>query len=148
MKARFVEGQTYRLDEIIGHVWGDLRTAQALPPDTRFRYEQGVYGSGSFVEVVEPPNPLVSSELAQRHVEELRQQGLTYRQISRLAGVAVESVYRAATGVGLIRESTESALLQVSNGNGITKPKEGELLSSRERSVAARALPRTHSLPC
>jgi hypothetical protein len=78
--------------------------------------------SGYFDEVIEPENPLVSSEQAQVHVEALRDPGLTYRQIARLAGVSVEAVHRSASGVGRIRSSTEQALLQVAlsltNGNG------------------------------
>ena len=46
---------------------------------------------------------------------------MTYRQISRLAGVSVEAVHRNARGVGRIRASTQEALLTVAvstNGHG------------------------------
>ena len=79
--------------------------------------------TGYFDEVVEPENPLVSSEQAQLHVETMREHGMSYRQIARMAGVSVESVHRSASGVGRIRSSTEEALLQVASsldGNGET----------------------------
>lgn len=71
--------------------------------------------------MIEPENPLASSETAQKAVEELRDRGMTYRQISRLAGVSVEAVHRNARGVGRIRASTQEALLTVAvstNGHG------------------------------
>ena len=44
---------------------------------------------------------------------------MTYRQIARLSGVSVEAVHRSASGVGLIRMSTQAALLQVAtSANG------------------------------
>ena len=79
-------------------------------------------GLGYFDQVVEPENPLVSSETAQKAVEELRERGMSYRQIARLGGVSIEAVHRSANGVGRIRQSTETTLLRVagslSNGNG------------------------------
>ena len=74
---------------------------------------------GYFDQEVEPENPLVSSETAQQAVGELRERGMTYRQIARLSGVSVEAVHRSASGVGLIRMSTQAALLQVAtSANG------------------------------
>ena len=119
---KFVHGQTYRVDEFIDTTWGtDHQRTQALPPDTLFRYHKppGAF-HGHFDQVVEPENALVSSEAAQRAVEGLRERGMSFRQIARLGGVSIESVHRSANGVGRIRQSTETALLQVAasaNGN-------------------------------
>lgn len=119
----FVHGRVYRLEEFIDQTWGlDHRSAEALPPETLFRYTQDpVSGHGYFDQVVEPENPLISSETAQQAVEELRERGMTYRQIARLSGVSIEAVHRSANGVGRIRQSTETALQTVAsstNGNG------------------------------
>jgi hypothetical protein len=80
-------------------------------------------GQGSLTRWLDPVNPLVSSEQAQKAVEHLRDRGMTYRQISRLAGVSVEAVHRSAGGVGRVRQSTEQALLHVAaqtNGKKVT----------------------------
>jgi hypothetical protein len=120
----FVNGQTYTVDEFIDQTWGpDHARIRALPPETLFRYHKppGEH-HGYFEEIVEPENALISSETAHKAVEELRERGMSYRQIARLGGVSIESVHRSANGVGRIRQSTETALLQVagslSNGNG------------------------------
>lgn len=71
--------------------------------------------------MVEPNNPLVSSEQAQLAVEAMRKRGWTYREIARRTGVSIEAVHRSASGVGLIRQTTEDALVSVAeslNGNG------------------------------
>ena len=67
----------YRLEEFIDQSWGrDHRLAEALPPSTLFRYSRDpVSGLGYFDQVVEPDNPLVSSETVQMAVEELREKG-------------------------------------------------------------------------
>ena len=116
----FVHGQTYMVSEFLDQAWGpDHHQAEALPPETLFRYHKPPGEChGYFEEIVEPENALVSSETAQRAVEELRERGMSYRQIARLSGVSIEAVHRSANGVGRIRQSTEAALLQVaSNGN-------------------------------
>ena len=75
----FAHGRVYRLEEFIDQAWGpDHWLAEALPPSTLFRYSRDpVSGRGYFDQVVEPDNPLVSSETAQRAVEELREKGMT-----------------------------------------------------------------------
>ena len=118
---KFVHGQTYTVEEFIDQTWGrDHQRARALPPETHFRYHKppGEY-HGYFEEIVEPENALVSSETAQKAVEELRERGMSYRQIARLAGVSVEAVHRSASGVGRIRASTQEAILTLaSSANG------------------------------
>ena len=120
----FVHGRVYRVDEFLSQTWGrDHHQAEALPPQTLFRYHKPPgEPHGYFEQIVKPENPLISSEAAQKAVEELRERGMTYRQIARLGGVSIEAVYRSANGVGRIRQSTEEALLQVagslSNVNG------------------------------
>jgi hypothetical protein len=63
--------------------------------------------------------------VAQKAEEDLRAKGLTFRQISRLAGVSVEAVHRSSGGVERIRSSTEQALLQIASsltdGSGKTR---------------------------
>ena len=120
----FTPGKLYRVEQFIDQSWGpDTRRISALSPDTLFRYSRDPEsGVGYFDQEVEPVNPLVSSETAQKAVEELRERGMTLREIARLAGVSIEAVHRSASGVGRIRTSTQEALLQVassfSNGNG------------------------------
>ena len=120
---KFIHGRAYRVDEFIDQTWGpDLERTRALPPSARFVYckPPGAL-HGYFEEIVEPENPLITSETAQRAVEELRDRGMSYRQIARLSGVSIEAVHSSASGVGRIRESTEEALLQVAssrNGHG------------------------------
>lgn len=87
----------------------------------RHRRSDPETGAGFFDEVLEPENPLVDSMVAQKAVEDLRSKGLTFHEISRMAGVSVEAVHRSSGGVGRIRSSTEEALLQVVsslNGKG------------------------------
>jgi hypothetical protein len=120
---KFIPGRTYRVDEFVDRTWGpDHARTRALPPDTLFRYSRDPEsGLGYFDQVIEPENPLVSSETAQKAVEELRERGMTYRQIARLGGVSVEAVHRSASGVGRIRASTQEAILTVAastNGKG------------------------------
>ena len=118
-RRRFIHGETYRLEEFIGTVWGNLSRAHALPPDTLFVYHDD--GQGYFEQLVEPDNPVVGGEVAQQHVEALRKDGRSWRWIATAAGVGVESVHRAAAG-GRIRATTEAALLAVPpvsrNGRG------------------------------
>jgi len=44
---------------------------------------------GYFDQIVEEENPLITSETAEKAVEELRERGMSYRQIARLGGVSV-----------------------------------------------------------
>jgi hypothetical protein len=114
---RFIHGRTYRVEEFIDGTWGpDHQRIRALPSSARFVYCKppgAIYGY--FEEIVEPENPLVSSETAQKAVEELREKGLSYRQIARLGGVSVEAVHRSASGVGRVRASTQEAIVQVAS---------------------------------
>ena len=118
---KFIHGRTYRVEEFIDTTWGaDHQHTRALPPSTRFVYckPPGAF-HGYFEEVVEPDNPLIPSDRAQRAVEELRDRGMSYRQIARLGGVSVEAVHRSASGVGRIRASTQEAILTLaSSANG------------------------------
>ena len=119
----FVPGKLYRVEEFIDESWGPHHQhIRALPPDTLFRYSRDPQSDvGCFDQEVEPENPLVSSEAAQQAVEELRERGMSYRQIARLSGVSIEAVHRSASGVGRIRMSTQEALLTVAastNGHG------------------------------
>jgi hypothetical protein len=120
MRPRFVEGELYWYDAIAPFVWRGGGGHRGVPPGALFRYGRDpVSNLGFFDEVVEERNPLVDSMAAQKAVEELRSRGMTYREISRLAGVSVEAVHRAAGGVGNVRRSTEEALLAVAAvGNG------------------------------
>jgi hypothetical protein len=94
--SRFVEA-TYTHEQIREFPFPakgshSLRTAGML-----FRYSRDPETSaGYFDEVVEAENPLVDSMVAQRAVEDLRSKGLTFREISRLAGVSVEAVHRSS----------------------------------------------------
>ncbi len=118
----FVPGKLYRVDEFIDQSWGpNHQRIRALPPDTLFRYSRDPEsGIGYFDQVVEHVNGLVSSEAAQKAIDELRERGMTYRQIARMSrrfdrGRA--SLCAAASG--LIRMSTQAALLQVAtSANG------------------------------
>ena len=117
----FVPCKLYRVDESIDQSWGpNHQRIRALPPDTLFGYSRDPEsGIGYFDQVVEHVNGLVSSEAAQKAIDELRERGMTYRQIARMAGVSIEAVHRCASGVGLIRMSTQAALLQVAtSANG------------------------------
>jgi hypothetical protein len=112
----FVEGRVYLYEEIAPYTFPAKGSNGLRTPDMRFVYHRNPEtGSGYFDEVVEPDNPLVSSERAQLHVEAMHEHGMSYRQIARLAGVSVEAVHRSASGVGRIRSSTEEALLQVAS---------------------------------
>jgi hypothetical protein len=113
---RFIEGETYTYEQIRDFTFPAKGSNGTRTPDMRFVYHRyPETGAGFFDEVVEPDNPLVSSEQAQLHVEAMREHGMSYRQIARQAGVSIESVHRSASGVGRIRQSTEDALLQVSS---------------------------------
>ncbi len=63
--------------------------------------------------LVEPEDPLTTSERAQLAVEQLRERGWTFRRIARECGISVEAVHRSASGVGRIRQSTEEVLVTV-----------------------------------
>lgn len=49
--------------------------------------------------------------VAEKAVEDLRSKGLSFWQISRLAGVSVEAVHRGSGGVGRIRSTNAIAHL-------------------------------------
>ena len=119
---RFKDGELYTVEQIAGHVFGNTSAMSALPPGTLFRYSRDPrFARGHFDQVIEPENPLISSEQAQRAVEHMREHGMSLREIARLAGVSVESVHRSASGVGRIRASTQEAILTVAaslNGHG------------------------------
>ncbi len=110
----FVHGQVYRLEEFVSQTWGpDHQRTAALSPETLFRYHKPPGDTtATSRRSFEPENALVQPEPAQKAVEELRGRGMTYRQIARLGGVSIEAVHRSATGVGRIRQSTETALLR------------------------------------
>ena len=113
---QFVEGEVYSYEEIAPYTFPAKGSNGLRTPGMRFRYSRDPEtGAGFFDEVVEPENPLVSSEQAQLHVDAMHEHGMSYRQIARLAGVSVEAVHRSASGVGRIRSSTEEALLQVAS---------------------------------
>lgn len=115
-RPEFIEGEVYRYQEIAPWTFPAKGSNGISTPDMRFIYcRDPETGSGYFDEVVEPENALVDSTVAQKAVEDLRSKGLTFRQISRLAGVSVEAVHRSSGGVGRIRSSTEEALLQVAS---------------------------------
>ncbi len=121
---RFVDGKVYRLGEIRQHTFVAEGSAENLPEDTPMRYSRKP-GSmhGEFVQVVTPQDPLVPSTSAQIAVESLRDHGLTFRQIARTAGLSIEVVHRAASGIGRIRQSSESALVGVAASlNGKAPP--------------------------
>ena len=120
---RFVEGKTYRYEQIASHTFPAKGSDGIRTPDTLFVYSRDPEtGTGIFDEVIEPENPLVDSMVAQKAIEDLRSKGLSFRQISRLAGVSVEAVHRSSGGVERIRSSTEQAFLQIASsltaGNG------------------------------
>ena len=111
---QFVEGEVYSYEEIAPYTFPAKGSNGLRTPGMRFRYSRDPEtGTGFFDEVLEPDNPLVDSTLAQKAIEDLRSKGMSFRQISRLAGVSVEAVHRSSGGVGRIRSSTEEALLQV-----------------------------------
>lgn len=113
---RFVEGKVYRYEEIAPYTFPAKGSNGLRTRDMRFVYHRDPEtGSGYFDELVEPENPLVDSMVAQKAIEDLRSKGLSFRQISRLAGVSVEAVHRSWGGVGRIRSSTEQALLQIAS---------------------------------
>src|SRR5688572_1076684 len=113
-RPEFIEGETYTYEQIRDFTFPARGSHGIRTPDMRFGYHRDPEtGSGFFDEVIEPENPLVSSEQAQVHVEAMRDHGMTYRQIARLAGVSIEAVHRSASGVRRIRASTEQALFQV-----------------------------------
>jgi hypothetical protein len=120
-RQKFVDGEVYRYDEISPHTFPERGRTSEPPGETLFRYTSGEF-YGHFDEVVVPDNPLVDSQQAQLAVDAMRELGWTYREIARRTGVSIEAVHRSASGVGLIRSSTEEALLQVAssltNGNG------------------------------
>jgi hypothetical protein len=124
-RPEFVEGRVYRYEEIAPYAFPAKGSNGLRTPDMRFVYHRNPEtGTGFFDELVEPENPLVSSEQAQRHVEAMREHGMSYREIARLAGVSIEAVHRSASGVGRIRSSTEEALLQTASSltTAITDP--------------------------
>ena len=113
-RPEFIEGQIYRYEEIAPYTFPAKGSNGIRTPDMRFRYcRDPELDTGYFDEVIEPENPLVDSMVAQKAIEDLRSKGLSFRQISRLAGVSVEAVHRSSGGVGRIRSSTEEALLEV-----------------------------------
>ena len=115
-RPEFVEGKVYRYEEIAPHTFPAKGSNGIRTPGMRFRYSRDPeFDTGHFDEVVEPENPLVDSMVAQKAIEDLRSKGMSFRQISRLAGVSVEAVHRSSGGVGRIRSSTEEALLQVAS---------------------------------
>ena len=115
-RPEFVDGQIYRYEEIAQYTFPAKGSNGIRTPDMRFRYcRDPELDTGYFDEVVDPDNPLVDSMVAQKAIEDLRSRGLSFRQISRLAGVSVEAVHRSSGGVGLIRSSTEQALVQVAS---------------------------------
>ena len=113
-RPEFVVGKVYRYDEISAFTFPAKGSNGIRTPHTLFVYSRDPeFDTGHFDEVIEPENPLVDSMLAQKAIEDLRSKGLSFRQISRLAGVSVEAVHRSSGGVGRIRTSTEEALLEV-----------------------------------
>ena len=115
-RRKFIPGETYRLEEFAGQVWGNMGRAQRLPPETLFVYHDDEPGElGYFEELVENENPLVDAGPVGDHVQALRESGMSVRAIATKAGVGIESVHRATAGHGRrIRESTATALLSVS----------------------------------
>ena len=116
--ATIVEGEVYRYDEIAPYTFPAKGSNGLRTPDMRFIYSgDPETGTGYFDELVEPENPLVSSERAQLHVEAMREHGMSYRQIARLPASALR------LGQWSRAHSLEhnEALLQVAsslNGNG------------------------------
>jgi hypothetical protein len=89
---RFVEGEVYRYEEIAPYTFPAKGSNGIRTPGMLFRYSRDSDSAhGYFDEVIEPENPLVSSEQAQLYVEAMREHGMTYRQIARTAGVSVEA---------------------------------------------------------
>ena len=99
--TRFVDGQVYLYSEIAERTFGP-----DSPPDSRWEYAAAEHG---FV-AAGPSDPLVDGQEASRAVAALRAAGLSYREIARRAGVAFDSVQRAASGGARVRHSTERAL--------------------------------------
>ena len=83
---RFVEGETYTYERIARYSFPVRGHRAGAPPDALFVYSRDPETDlGVFDEVVEPVDPLISSQEAHQHVEAMGEKGTTFRQIARLA---------------------------------------------------------------
>jgi hypothetical protein len=154
--VQLVEGQVYRYDQIAEYTWFDRGGRRHIAPDALFTYSLGDGGAGCFDEVVEEsPFSLVSAEEALEDIAALRRRGFTMQDIARRAGISSDSADRAAAGSGVIRRSTRDAIHARPTASSVPRStaaaaedarerSASQLLSSRERSAAVRAI---HSAP-
>ena len=111
----FVDGEEYTWAEIAEYTFparGHRGDRDNVDPGTRFRYSKRPGAPcGVFDEIVEPSAySLVSADEVQEALEQLFGRGLDVQAIAKAAGLAADSVHRAAAGNGVIRRSTRDAI--------------------------------------